>query len=708
MGTRRAEVVIKLKTDGEAAARRALAGIVKESTKASQQMDRATAARVRNEGALERLAVRLKAQAEAAKTREALKSRKAQEKAERDATKARAKEEATRKALAGKAAAAEARNAEKQTAKARAEESKRTSDHDKALRDRLRLSERAFQQEMRAQQRGLREASRRAASERRSSAQLQTERRRGTQSDLALGDTLAQGTMGTVGALGAAIVGVGAQRNAQYAGWRNLEDTDAVIANYIEFRNHMLTVATNSGQDIEALQDLAERAAATRGINPEESAAALGVIQDVFADQFGAITSNWDKLTSVSAAFDAGLTGVTATGATMMQRFGIGEDQVDEAVSIAAASTGRGTVNLNQLSSEFGAVAPMLSGMFGQNVQGLRGAQQFSAFSQVSGKSGLSSASEQATATERFLAELADPATWDALARHGVNVTQGRGADRHLADPTQVMEAIAASFRGGGLHQAGALEDVFSSRPAQQYVRGLGGTGGIELYREMSALTPEAGNALTAQHLSNKANDEAWRARMATGARQGDLLNRGQDLLGQARSRSDYIEEFRTRHANTLGSSIPAAIAGGIEELTGLMDQIRPRSARTGDARIDARNENDWNIMHTPQQMARFYLGAPDAGGAGPVRGGGAMSFLDPLVNFLRGGGGTVEQRSASAASGAQVDLERGLASMQSALEAVRRTQESSTGRLIGSLDRAATAFSRSTPSTGRNEGEGK
>jgi hypothetical protein len=227
---------------------------------------------------------------------------------------------------------------------------------------------------------------------------------------------------------------------------------------------------------------------------------------------------------------------------------------------------------MDQIATEFAGVSPLLNSAFGRDrMQGEHGAQVFSAISQLSGRTGLASAPEMATATERFLEQLGNPETWDSLQGLGVNVTEGEGANRRLQSPEQVIRTLATAPQ---LHEAGAIEGAFSQEGSRRFMRGLQGAGSLEMFNSLVGLGADEGRSMTQANLAGMLSDEAFRAKLAQGGRAASLVNRGQDLGRLARERTGYANEWETRNAAMPGAGILAGAATGLEDIGAVQDRM--------------------------------------------------------------------------------------------------------------------------------------
>lgn len=605
--SQRASVVIDFKAAGVNDVKRAMAGIISETRKAAVESRRAIEA--------EKAALRSKTAAERKASRDAVMAdraaKKQQEALGRASTKTAA-EQAKARLMAQRTSLKAETDAVRAAERMKRDESKRTSQEARRL---AQADAREFTRQARAWQRHSAQQERTRVHRER-----ETERRRqaGREStDEAMG-IVASGALGIGTALAGAGMAYGAENYNRSRQWIGMEDEDALVSRYGATHDKMRIAANAGGRPVSELESLALRASSEYGVAPDISGDLFANIQDSFTDQMGSVIEHWETINQMSAAYGADLRGVARSGAIVQRDLGVSQSDFDDALAVMAGSTTSGGVNVGELSTQFGTTPNLLRQAFGDDVTGLQGAQTFSTFAQISGRSGLEG-SERATATDRFLQELNDPETWKRLRESTggrVSITEGVGASEHLRDPRAVMEALMSPE----LSRAGVIGDVFQSLPARQFLAGHR-TAGMSYYdRLMSESTPEAGRALMAQQMTAAASDPSFLARQAVGRQAASVYRQAPALIERGINQTGYISEWNSNNVGTTEMvRTPMSIAAsGAEGIMGFLDTL------TGDG-----GEGAW--LRTQREAAPEWM-----------RGAAFDSMMDPRIAMRGMMGGNV------------------------------------------------------------------
>ncbi len=558
----RTSIYLDFKSQGANDVKRAIGGIVSETRRAAADARRADAeakASARARSAAEKQAAKASLMAQRAAKKEADRLERASSKTAQEAAKQRL------------AAQKQALKAESEAAKAvervKRDEAKRTSQEARRL---AQAEARWRAGIIRDQRRDMARGQRQAQQQQR---QIQQRAAQQATGDRQVMGNIGMGIMGVGTALAGAGMAYGQENYTRSRQWIGLEDEDALVSKWGQTHLQIMNTADQSrGERSTAqLERLALRGAEGYGVSPDVTSSMFANIQDMYSDQAGAIVEHFERINEISAAYQADLSGVSESGAIVMRDLGVTQDQMDEALQSMAGSTGSGSVNMSDLSSQFGAVPNLLRATFGDNATGMQGVQQFSALAQISGRSGVQG-DERATTLMRFLQELKDPETAKRLrdATHGrVNIRDRNGA---MLPTRDVLQALMSPE----MDRPGVTEDVFQSIPAQTFLRGLR-TGGIGTYDQLLAESnPEAGAEMISMRMRNLQNDPAYQARLDVGRQAATVYRQAPRLVERARNQTGYISEWESANVGMSGAlRTPLTVAAaGAEGLGSILDSM--------------------------------------------------------------------------------------------------------------------------------------
>ncbi len=622
--SQRASVVIAFKAEGAADVKRAMAGIVNETKRASSEARRAIES--------EKAALRAKTAAERKASRDEVQAQRAAKKQidtiERASTKAAANEAKSRLMAQRSALKAEA-DAVRAAERMKRDESKRTSQEARRL---AQADAREFTRQARSWQRHSAQQERDRVAGGRARGRTIRNDREATDNGIAM---VGAGMLGAGTMIAGAAMAYGAENLQRSRQWVGMDDEDALVSRWGATHLQAKTTAGNAGRPVAEIEGLMMRASEGYGVAPDVSSELFANIQDSFTDQMGSVIEHWEVINQMSAAYGADLRGVARSGAIVQRNFGVAQEDYDDALAIMAGSTRTGAINIGELSTQFGTTPTLLNQAFGDRVAGLSGAQTFSTFAQISGKSGLEG-TERATATDRFLQELNDPETWKRLreATGGrVSITEGRGASERLRDPRAVMEALMSPE----FNRAGVIGDVFQSLPARQFLAGHR-TAGMGYYDQLMAeSTPEAGFALMSAQMESRAQDPAWLAQQDVGRQASTVYRQAPGLVARARQQTGYISEWNAANVGTsewfrtplsFAASAAESIYGGLDQEYGGTPGAYTRdmaARRGGDPGSMYNTASDW--LNDPRIAFRAMMG----GDTGEVSDS-WMGRRDPLI----------------------------------------------------------------------------
>lgn len=435
----RAEVVIKLRTDGEDKVRRALAGIVRDSGRAQQQAAKAAQAAARQQEAAERNRTRMAVESERNRTKATVAQINARSKAEQTAARIAIATDRNRSREAMQARALEHRTIERQ------------------LRDQRRMEEQHRRELVRANrdaQRQIERDNRNAARNSTAAARDEGRRRQLRQ----------RGMM----AAGSAAIGVGSavvDRARQYQSTFRLPSRDEMVQNMMDFDYRMIRLGAQGNLDAQQQDQLRSRifdAARSSATDPMQIMAGLEVAQNRFSN-LDAFTQNAALFAQASNALGTPMEEIIGSVGEMQRQFELSAEDTRNVVGMMTTAAQRGSVEFGDVSSEFATTIGTFARTTGQG--GMGAVQQFLGMAEVLGAGG-ASGGQSAMLAENLLSKFSNADVLTRLRSAGVNTGFDASGNGQFVGLEAVISQLTSSgqfMRSDGTVNTAALQGIFGS-----------------------------------------------------------------------------------------------------------------------------------------------------------------------------------------------------------------------------------------------------
>lgn len=428
----RAEVVVRLRTDGEEKVRRALQGIVRDTGKAQQAAARARQAAIRQQEAAERNKTRFQIAQENNRTKLAIAG-----------TRRRAQAEAN----ANRLAIASERNRSREAMQARALEHRTL---ERQLRDRQRMEER-FRRE-------------RIAAERQAAQRMQRDQVAAARDD-GRRRQLRQRAGMTAAAVVAGAGNVVVDRARQYQSTFRLPSRDEMIQNMMEFNTRMVRLGAQGGLDEQAQGQLRERvfsAARSSAVDPMQIMRGLEVAQNRFSN-LDSFAQNVELFAQAANALDTPMEEIVGSVGEMQRQFGLTAEETRSVVGMMTEAARNGSVEFGDVSAEFATTIGTFARTTGAT--GMGAVSQFLGMAEVLGAGG-ASGGQSAMLAENLLSKFSNADVLNRLRASGVNTgfdASGNGAFVGLENVVAQLTASRQFMRSDGTVNTAALQQIFGS-----------------------------------------------------------------------------------------------------------------------------------------------------------------------------------------------------------------------------------------------------